>query len=155
MAVRAVVGQQISVAGARTLLGRIAADHGTAVFERHRLFPTAEQFATLDPATLPMPRARAATLHALAEASASGGLQLDPGGDRDEVRTALLALPGIGPWTAGYLTMRALGDPDVLLHTDLGVRTSAETLDIELDGGRPDLAPWRSYVTHHLWAALH
>jgi AraC family transcriptional regulator of adaptative response / DNA-3-methyladenine glycosylase II len=155
MAVRAVVGQQISVAGARTLLGRIAAAYGAQVFDGFRLFPTAAQLADVDPASLPMPRARARTLSALANAYASGELSLDPGADRERERAALLALPGVGPWTADYLRLRAMSDPDVLLATDLGVGRSAAALGAELSGGKPGWAPWRSYATHHLWAALH
>jgi AraC family transcriptional regulator of adaptative response / DNA-3-methyladenine glycosylase II len=157
MAVRAVIGQQISVSGARTLLGRIAAEHGPLAFEggRLRLFPSASEFAGLDPQSLPVPQARARTLLALAAACASGSLSLDPGADRDRERAALLALPGIGPWTADYIQMRTMSDPDVLLATDLGVRKAAEVLDVDLSGGRPDWAPWRSYATHHLWSALH
>jgi AraC family transcriptional regulator, regulatory protein of adaptative response / DNA-3-methyladenine glycosylase II len=157
MAVRAIVGQQVSVAGARTLLGRIAAEHGAVAFdgEPWLLFPAADAFASTDPATLPMPRARAATLHAVARALDDGDLTLDPGADRTHERAALLELPGIGPWTADYLAMRALADPDVLLATDLGVRKSAAALDITLDDGHPTWAPWRSYATHQLWAALH
>jgi AraC family transcriptional regulator of adaptative response / DNA-3-methyladenine glycosylase II len=156
MAVRAVIGQQISVRGARTLLGRIAAEHGDAPqFGRWTTFPTAERFAATDPATLPMPRARATTLTALAEACASGDLTLDPGADRDRERAALLALPGVGPWTADYLLMRAMGDPDVLLSSDLGVRKAADALGLDLTGGRPEWAPWRSYATFHLWSSLH
>ena len=151
MAVRAVVGQQISVAGARTLLGRIAAAHGQSSFGG-LLFPSAAAMADLDPASLPMPRARARTVIALAQVVASGVLRLDPGADRDAERATLLALPGIGPWTASYLAMRALAAPDVLLETDLGVRHAAERLRITL---RPDRwAPWRSYATHHLWRSL-
>ncbi len=157
MAVRAVVGQQISVSGARTLLGRITALHGERAFpdETWLLFPSAEQFAALDPDTLPMPSARARTLLAVAGAVAAGHLHLDPGADRDHERAALLALPGIGPWTADYLRMRALADPDVLLATDLGVRGSATALGLDLTDTRPGWAPWRSYASHHLWAALH
>ncbi|MDQ2751048.1 MAG: helix-turn-helix domain-containing protein [Actinomycetota bacterium] len=157
MAVRAVVGQQISVAGARTVLGRIAAENGRVAFagEPWLLFPSAVTFTALELATLPMPRARAATLLAVAEAVESGALTLDTGADRERERAALLALPGIGPWTADYLRMRALGDPDVLLSGDLGVVKSAAALGVALDGGRGGWAPWRSYATHHLWAALH
>jgi AraC family transcriptional regulator of adaptative response / DNA-3-methyladenine glycosylase II len=100
-----------------------------------------------------MPRARGRALVGLAVAMADG-LALDPGADRDDVRVALLTLPGIGPWTADYLRMRAVSDPDVALVTDLGVRSAAESLGIPLAGGRPDWAPWRSYATHQLWAAL-
>jgi AraC family transcriptional regulator of adaptative response / DNA-3-methyladenine glycosylase II len=157
MAMRAVVGQQISVTGARTILGRIAADFGAVAFngEPWLLFPSATDFASTDPAGLPMPRKRAATLHTLAGALASGELALDPGADRAAARTALLALPGIGPWTADYLLMRAIGDPDILLASDLGVRKAADSLDIEIDDRRLDWAPWRSYASHHLWATLH
>jgi AraC family transcriptional regulator, regulatory protein of adaptative response / DNA-3-methyladenine glycosylase II len=156
MAVRAVVGQQISVRGARTLLGRIAAEHGTPVFEGElRMFPSAKDFTRIDPESLPMPKARARTLLALAEACASGTLSLTPEADRASERATLLALPGIGPWTADYVQMRAMADQDILLATDLGVRKSAVQLGINLDGGREDLSPWRSYATHHLWADLH
>jgi AraC family transcriptional regulator of adaptative response / DNA-3-methyladenine glycosylase II len=152
LAMRAVVGQQISVAGARTLLGRITAEHGAATFDGEplRLFPTAEVLADVD--ALPMPKARQRTVRAVASAVASGDLTLDPGADRVETRRTLLALPGIGPWTADYLAMRALGDPDVLLANDLGVARSAQALGIDLTSGRSDWAPWRSYANHHLWA---
>jgi AraC family transcriptional regulator, regulatory protein of adaptative response / DNA-3-methyladenine glycosylase II len=155
MAVRAVVGQQISVSGARTVLGRIASAYGPPAFAGYRLFPSPEEFAAIDPSALPMPKTRARTLLALAQACASGELNLDPGADRERERAALLALPGIGPWTADYLRMRALSDPDVLLATDLGVARSARALGLPLEGGRPEWAPWRSYASHHLWAALH
>jgi AraC family transcriptional regulator of adaptative response / DNA-3-methyladenine glycosylase II len=155
MAVRAIVGQQISVAGARTLLGRICAQYGSATFagEALRLFPTPADL--IDSDSLPMPKARRRTVSALAAAMAGGGLILDPGADRAPTRTALVALPGIGPWTADYLAMRALADPDVLLSSDLGVAKSAAARAIDLSDGRPDWAPWRSYATHHLWALLH
>ncbi|HEX3588661.1 MAG TPA: AlkA N-terminal domain-containing protein [Pseudonocardiaceae bacterium] len=157
MAVRAVVGQQISVSGARTVLGRITAEHGEIAFQGKdfRLFPSADQFAEAAPESLPMPRARGRTLLAIAEACATGELTLDPGADRDRERAVLLGLPGIGPWTADYIQMRAMSDPDVLLATDLGVRKSAEHVNIDLAGGHPEWAPWRSYATHHLWAAGH
>jgi AraC family transcriptional regulator, regulatory protein of adaptative response / DNA-3-methyladenine glycosylase II len=157
MAVRAVVGQQISVSGAQTILGQIVATHGSVAFdgEPWRLFPPAAAFTSIDSASLPMPRARAATLQALAWARHNGDLSLDAGADRARERAALIAVPGIGPWTADYIAMRALADPDVLLATDLGVRKSAAALDVRLDGGRREWAPWRSYATHHLWAALH
>jgi AraC family transcriptional regulator of adaptative response / DNA-3-methyladenine glycosylase II len=117
------------------------------------LFPGGATLAEV--VRLPMPTARTRTVRAVAAAIASGGLTLDPGADRALTRTALLALPGVGPWTANYLSMRALADPDVLLSTDLGVIRSAEAAGIELSSGRPDWAPWRSYATHHLWAAGH
>jgi AraC family transcriptional regulator, regulatory protein of adaptative response / DNA-3-methyladenine glycosylase II len=157
MAIRAVVGQQISVSGARTLLGRIAAEHGSRAFDgpAAQLFPGPAQLAVVDPASLPMPRSRAGTVLAVAEACASGELSLTADADRQREHAALLALPGIGPWTADYIRMRAMGDRDVLLATDLGVRRSADKLGVDLADGRPDWAPWRSYATHHLWAAGH
>lgn len=157
MAARAIVGQQVSVRGARTVLGRIAARHGQVAFdgEPWLLFPTAAEFAATDPGALPMPRSRARALHAVADAVAQGAVSLDAAADRDDERAALVGLPGIGPWTADYLRMRALGDPDVLLATDLGVRDAVAALGLDLTDQRSVWAPWRSYATHHLWAALH
>jgi len=157
MAVRAVVGQQISVRGARTVLGKITETFGEPAFdgEPWLLFPSAPALAAADPAAFPMPKARAETIRSIAAAIADGELVLDPGSDRDETSAALLSVRGIGPWTAEYLRMRVLGDPDVLLDSDLGVRHAASALEISLDGGRVDWAPWRSYANHHLWAALH
>ncbi|HST46789.1 AlkA N-terminal domain-containing protein [Jatrophihabitans sp.] len=157
MAVRAIVGQQVSVAGARTVLGRLVAEHGRPAFDSTdwRLFPEPAVLAGLDPATLPMPRARGRSLVALAIAMADGSLVLDAGSERASTRAALLALPGIGPWTADYLLMRAVGDPDVYLGTDLGVRQALTRLGPAAAGLDPAAtAPWRSYLTHHLWASL-
>ena len=156
-AIRTVVGQQISLRGARTVLGRIVAEHGRVAFdgEPWRLFPSAGTLAAVDPATLPMPRARGRTVHALSTAFAAGDLALDPGVDRPATRSALLALPGVGPWTADYLLMRAAADPDVLLASDLVVKRAAADLGVELRGGRPDWAPWRTYATYHLWSHLY
>jgi AraC family transcriptional regulator, regulatory protein of adaptative response / DNA-3-methyladenine glycosylase II len=157
MTMRTIVGQQISVRGARTVLGRIVAAHGRVAFdgEPWRLFPTADEVAALDPESLPMPKARARSVLATAAAFAAGSIRLDPGVERVDVRAALLALPGIGPWSADYLLMRAAGDPDVLLTTDLGVRRSADDLGLDLTGGGPEWAPWRSYATYHLWAHMY
>ena len=155
MAIRAVVGQQVSVAGARSVLGRIVAEYGTPAFdgEPWLAFPSAERLAGVDPDRMPMPRRRARTVQAVAAAYVDGTIRLDPGADRDRECAALVGLPGIGAWTADYLRMRALADPDVLLAGDLGVRRSAKAIGLDLADGGPDLAPWRSYVTHHLWAA--
>jgi AraC family transcriptional regulator of adaptative response / DNA-3-methyladenine glycosylase II len=157
LAVRAVIGQQVSVAGARTVAGRLVRGLGTRLAEPvhgvTHLFPSPERLAAADPADLPMPRSRGRALVGLAATVARGGLDLAPGADRGAARAALLAQPGIGPWTADYLVMRALGDPDVLLGTDLGVRHALAAL-----GGRSidpaRWAPWRSYATLHLWASL-
>lgn len=157
VAVRAIVGQQVSVAGARTILGRIARTRGTEVdlelARRHGLthaFATADSVAAAAPEEFAMPRGRAAAILAVAHAVAGGDLDLDPGADREAVREGLLAIRGIGPWTADYVRMRALGDPDVLLDTDLVLR---RVLAREgLDRTRTDRwRPWRSYASLHLW----
>jgi AraC family transcriptional regulator of adaptative response / DNA-3-methyladenine glycosylase II len=157
VAVRAVVGQQVSVAGARTLLGRLVAEHGQLVDGSDgvvRLFPAADTVAALDPDQLPLPRARGRALVGLAAAVADGALVLDRGSDRGQVRDTLLALPGIGPWTADYVALRALGDPDIFLPTDLGVRQGLVRMGID-DPGRADAwRPWRSYALMHVWSTL-
>ena len=156
-AVRTVIGQQVSVAGARTVAGRIVAEHGRPVRSDvpglTHLFPRAATLAEVDPATLPMPRARGRALVGLAAALASGAVALDRGPDRDAVRAALLALPGIGPWTADYVAMRALGHPDVFLPTDLAVRSVLRALGQEQPGD-DRWSPWRSYALMHLWNTL-
>ncbi len=153
-AVRAVVGQQISVAGARTVAGRIVEALGApltvAGSPLTHVFPTPAALAAGDPAHLPMPRSRQRTVLELARRVADGRVVLDAGADRDDVAGALLDVPGVGPWTAGYVRMRGLGDPDVFLPTDLGVRAGLRRLGVE-----PDRAerwrPWRSYAVHVLW----
>jgi AraC family transcriptional regulator of adaptative response / DNA-3-methyladenine glycosylase II len=161
--VRAIVGQQVSVAGARTVLGRIAAAIGEPLAAPDggvtTCFPSAEAVAEAPPDTFPMPRARAETLRRVATEVAEGGLVIDPGTDRDEMRARLLAIPGIGPWTVAYVSLRALGDPDVFLATDLGVRRALERGGV--DGGPRSAAalaeswrPWRSYALLHLWTSL-
>ena len=125
LALRAVLGQQVSVAAARRLGARLVAGYGKPLSRPDgsltHCFPTAETLAAADPATLPMPRSRALALTGLAAALASGELSLDPGAERDRAEAVLLALPGIGPWTASYIRMRALSDPDAFLPTDVGV----------------------------------
>ncbi|WP_436536003.1 DNA-3-methyladenine glycosylase family protein [Actinoplanes sp. HUAS TT8] len=157
IAVRGIIGQQISVAAARTRLQIIVSEHGRPAFadEPLTMFPSPQRVAAIDPETLGMPRARARTLIGVAQACADGQLCLQPGADPAEQRARLIAMPGIGPWTADYIIMRALAHPDILLSSDLGVRRSAERHGIDLHAGRPDLAPWRSYLSNHLWAASH
>jgi AraC family transcriptional regulator, regulatory protein of adaptative response / DNA-3-methyladenine glycosylase II len=145
LAVRAVLGQQVSLAAARTLAGRLVALAGERleppVGGLTHLWPRPEAIAEAAP-RMPMPRARQRTLAALAEALA-GGLVLE--------REALLALPGIGPWTAEYVAMRALSDADAWLPTDLGVRRGLERLEV----GEEAAEAWRPYRAHavrHLWA---
>ncbi len=104
-----------------------------------------------------MPRSRGRALIALCAALASGDLALDRGPDRDDVRRALLALPGIGPWTADYVALRALGHPDVFLPTDIGIRDALTGLGRDPSTAAElaaALAPWRSYAQLHLWQTL-
>jgi AraC family transcriptional regulator of adaptative response / DNA-3-methyladenine glycosylase II len=160
-ALRTVVGQQVSVAGARTVTARLVRAHGspveTGVPGLTHLFPDAGTLAEVDPATLPLPRSRGRALVGLAGALAAGDLRLDRGAARAEVRADLLALPGIGPWTADAVALRALGDPDVFLPTDLGVRAALSALGRDPDGAAAAAEawrPWRSYAVLHLWTTL-
>ena len=158
VAVRAVLGQQVSVAGARTLAARLVASLGEplALAGDHRvdrLFPTAGAMAGLDPVVLAGPRARGRALVLLARALAEGEVVLDRSADRAGTKAALESVPGIGAWTADYVALRALGDPDVFLSTDLGVRRAAESLGIDdLDARSQNWRPWRSYALIHLWS---
>ena len=164
LAVRAVLGQQISVAGARTLAGRLVARCGQPLSEPlagdgglTHLFPEPAAIADADLAAVPA--ARRGALSNLARALAVGEIVLDPGADREEAERKLVALHGIGAWTASYVAMRALGDPDAFLPTDLGVRRALVRLG---QPGDPASAtalaerwrPWRAYAVQHLWAAL-
>lgn len=150
IAIRAVLGQQVSVAAARTQAARLVERCGEALPDPigsvTHLFPAPAALAALDPEQLPMPRSRGRALVRLAGALA-GGLDAR---DRD----ALLALPGIGPWTADYVAMRC-GDRDVLLETDLGVRRALRRLgrpEAQLERHADRWRPWRSYAVQHLWS---
>ena len=160
VAVQTVLGQQVSLAAARTAAARLVATHGEplGLAGDHvvtRLAPTASTIAAIDPETLPMPRARARALTGMAAALAGDEIRLDRSTDRATTREALLELPGIGPWTADYLGMRALGDPDVFLPTDLGVRNAAARLGLGDVGGRSESwRPWRSYALMRLWSVV-
>ncbi|MGC4109157.1 MAG: AlkA N-terminal domain-containing protein [Nocardioides sp.] len=161
LAVRAVLGQQVTVAAARTTAGRLTAAHGEPLAEPveglTHLFPSAERLAALEPETLAMPRSRGRALVAVTASLADGTLRLDRGADRDEVRARLLDIPGIGPWTADYIALRALGHPDVFLPTDIGIRDALRGLGID-PADAADLAegwrPWRSYAQLQLWHSL-
>ncbi len=153
LAVRAIVGQQVSVAGARTLAGRLVEAFGQPLDEADgaltAAFPTAQTMAEadLDGPTLGLTGARVRALRALAFEVAHGRLTLDPGGDRDEARSRLTALPGVGEWTAEYIAMRALADPDAWPGTDLVLRRR-----VAERGGDPERwRPWRAYGALHLW----
>ena len=157
LALRAVLGQQVSVAGARTLAGRLAESFGKAVEQPRagltHAFPSAETIAAADPSSLPIPRARAAALVALAQSIADGRIRIDPGADREETETQLKGLHGIGQWTASYVRMRALADPDVFLAGDLGVQRALAGRRMNAADPLEACRPWRSYATVHLWAA--
>jgi AraC family transcriptional regulator of adaptative response / DNA-3-methyladenine glycosylase II len=161
LAIRAVLGQQITVAAARTAAGRLTEQYGEPLADPQKgltqVFPTAARLAELDPEDLPMPRSRGRALVALCRALAGGDLQLDRGTDRGAVRRDLLAIPGVGPWTADYIALRALGHPDVFLPTDIGIRDALRQLGRD-PGEADDLAgrwrPWRSYAQLHLWQTL-
>ncbi len=155
LAVRAVLGQQVTVVAARTAAARLVAAHGrpvtTQVDGLTHLFPDAATVAAIDPEEFRMPRARARALVGMAAALANGDLALDRGPDRNDVRRDLVALPGIGPWTADYIALRALGHPDVWLPTDVGVRNAlAGRAPVDPDRW----SPWRSYALLHLWTSL-
>ena len=122
-----------------------------------RLFPDAATLAGLDVEELPMPRSRGRALVALCRALADGEVALDRSDDRELVRTRLLDLPGIGPWTADYVGMRALGHPDVFLPSDIGVRNALAGLGLDpatVAARAERWRPWRSYALLHLWSTL-
>jgi AraC family transcriptional regulator of adaptative response / DNA-3-methyladenine glycosylase II len=166
-AVRAVLGQQVSVAAARTVTAKLVATYGSplpselvrsAPGSPTHSFPPMDVLAGAEP-DLPIPAARRRTIAALAAAVVDRTLSLDIGADRRQAAEALLRLPGVGPWTAAYVSMRALGDPDVFLATDLGVRHALEQLGAATHPAAVSeraraWAPWRSYALHHLWASL-
>jgi len=158
--VRAIIGQQISVAGARTVASKLVAAVGTSVDpalvegwpELDRAFPGPEAVVAAPDSAFSMPTARRETIRRVAAAVTGGALVLDVGADPFEARAQMLALRGIGPWTADYVMMRGLGHPDVMLGTDLGVVHALRALGAE--PASPTWAPWRSYAVHHLWGSL-
>ncbi len=160
IAVRTVVGQQVSVAGARAVLGRMAAALGRPLdAPRGALrvaFPTAEALAAADPALLPMTTARRSTVVALAQAIAERRLEVSAAAERDELRARLRLLAGVGEWTVECIMMR-LGDTDAFPASDLGVRRGLRLLGLSDDRasvGRlaEPWRPWRAYAVQHLWS---
>lgn len=160
-AVRAVLGQQVSTAAARTHAARLVTAYGEPVEDPQggltHLFPGPEALAGLDPETLSMPRSRRATLTTLVGALADGSLPLGIDCDWEAARAALNALPGFGPWTTEIIAMRALGDPDAFLPSDLGVRRAAQGLGLPstpaaLTARAAGWRPWRAYAVQYLWA---
>jgi AraC family transcriptional regulator of adaptative response / DNA-3-methyladenine glycosylase II len=156
-AIRAVVGQQVSVAGARTVAGRIVASVGrrlpAPVGEITHVFPRPHELAGAPDGAFSMPSARRDTIRRIGAAVSAGEVELDVGSDPVVVHGQLLALKGIGPWTADYVLMRGLGHPDTFLTNDLGVRHALDRLGLVADDATR-WAPWRSYAVHHLWASL-
>ena len=160
---RAVIGQQVSVAGARTIAARLAQRLGKPLDAPTgsitHLFPDAAAIAAVPASDLPMPRTRGDALRGVAAGIADGEITIDPGADRDGLRAQLVARPGIGPWTAEYVLMRAVGDPDAFMPTDLGVRHAFTAHGLD---ARPRAVvaraeawrPWRAYANTHLWASL-
>ncbi|MFE9996740.1 AlkA N-terminal domain-containing protein [Streptomyces avermitilis] len=160
-AVRAVLGQQVSTAAARTHAARLVTAHGEAVTDPEggltHLFPAPEALAAVAPESLAMPRTRRTTFTTLVRQLAEGGLHLGVESDWKETRARLLSLPGFGPWTADVIAMRALGDPDAFLPTDLGIRRAAGELGLPstpaaLTARAAAWRPWRAYAVQYLWA---
>jgi AraC family transcriptional regulator of adaptative response / DNA-3-methyladenine glycosylase II len=159
--VRALVGQQISVAAARTHLSRLAVALGTPFASRFgptRLFPTSAHLADGGADHVRGPARRTAAILGVARALADGSLALSSADDPAAQRAALEAMPGVGPWTSGYVAMRVLHDPDVLLDGDLALRAGAAALGLPderraLAAHAERWAPWRSYAAMHLWRA--
>jgi AraC family transcriptional regulator of adaptative response / DNA-3-methyladenine glycosylase II len=163
LAIRVVLGQQVSTKAARTHAGRLVAAYGMPVDDAHggltHTFPSIEQLAEIDPAHVAVPEARRLTLAALISALVDGSVVLDAGCDWERARQELLALRGIGPWSAEVIAMRGLGDPDAFPVGDLGLRLAAKQLGLPVDGRALTARshrwrPWRSYATQHLWTAL-
>jgi len=160
-AVRAVLGQQVSTAAARTHAARLVVAHGDLVPDPRggltHLFPTPAALAAMNPSDLAMPGSRRRTLMGLVEALAQGRLDLDLGADWREAKVRLNALHGFGPWTVESIAMRSLGDPDAFPSGDLGVRLAAVRLGMPatpkgLTEHSHLWRPWRSYAVQYLWA---
>lgn len=157
VAVRAIVGQQISVSGATTVMGRIAERFGTAV-NGATLFPSPERLMRADPKDFPMPQARARAIINLASAVAGGVVNLDRWVEPEALRQSLIAIKGIGEWTAGYIALRVLSDPDAFLHSDLVLLKVARQLYGDQSAAAllersTDWRPWRAYAGMYLWRA--
>ena len=164
MALRAVLGQQVSTAAARTAAARLAGAYGTAVVDPEggsltHPVPPAPALAAMIPEDLRMPAARRHTFLTLAAALAEGSVDIGPGADRDRARADLARLPGLGPWTIEIIAMRALGDPDSFPVSDLGVRKAAAAAGLpdklkDLTAHAESWRPWRSYAVQYLWSSL-
>ncbi|MEE4021846.1 AlkA N-terminal domain-containing protein [Gordonia sp. PKS22-38] len=159
------VGQQISVKAARHHLARLTDELGARTMWGSstddtecappeggwRLFPSPEAIAEHGHRVLRGPRRRIDAIVSAASAVAAGHIDMHPGRSSDDLRAELLALPGIGPWTADYVAVRVTGDPDIMLEHDLVVRGAAADLGLDLASAQPAWSPWRSYASMHLW----
>jgi 3-methyladenine DNA glycosylase/8-oxoguanine DNA glycosylase len=163
IAVRAVLGQQISVARASALAGRLVEAFGEPLAESRgkltHLFPAPNALAEAEIERVGLPRARAEAVRSVARAASRGDLDANAAGGLEAALTRLEALPGVGPWTANYVAMRALNEPDAFPASDLGLRKAlgaGGTLASERDVLRASEAwrPFRAYAAMHLWASL-
>lgn len=163
LAVRAVLGQQVSTKAARTHASRLVTAYGQPIQDPDgaltHTFPSVDELAEIDPSHLAVPKARRRTLSALVGGLADKSVILDAGSDWEGARSQLLALPGIGPWTAEVIAMRGLGDPDAFPASDLGLQLAAKQLGLPthqrtLIERSARWRPWRSYATQHLWTTL-
>ena len=153
----------MSTAAARTHAARLVQAHGEPLDDPEggltHLFPTPAALRSIDPAALALPNARRTAFLSLVTALATGAARIERGRDAATVRAELLALPGIGPWTAESVAMRALGDPDAFLATDLGVKAAAKERGLPsspsaLIRHAERWRPYRAYAVQHLWAVL-
>lgn len=164
LGIRAILGQQITVAAARTLASRLCQRFGSPLVAGapdalSHVFPTPEILADADVAAIGMPRRRAETINRFARAVADGQIDFESAAGRKQAPARLLELPGIGKWTVGYFTMRALKDPDAFPSGDIALIRAAQRLGIAQDARSLDRAaerwrPWRAYATVRLWASL-
>ncbi len=163
LAIRVVIGQQVSMKAARTHARRLVEAYGSPVSDANggltHTFPDVSQLADIDPVHMAFPTSRQRTLVTLIGGLSDGDLTLGPGCDWNRVRQQLLALPGIGPWTAEMIAMRGLGDPDAFPGGDLGIQAAAKELGLPADTRAltehsARWRPWRAYAAQHLWTAL-
>jgi AraC family transcriptional regulator of adaptative response / DNA-3-methyladenine glycosylase II len=144
--VRAILGQQVTVRGASTLAGRLVERFGP---------PKADKLADADLASIGLPQARAESLRALSRAVSDGSVRLDGSATGSEVIESLRAVHGIGSWTANYIAMRALGDPDVFPASDIGLlKAAGVSSPRRLEAMAEEWRPWRSYAALYLWESL-
>ncbi|MHB1784970.1 MAG: AlkA N-terminal domain-containing protein [Acidimicrobiales bacterium] len=161
MAVRVVLGQQVSTKAARTHAGRLVERHGPPIDDPagglNRVFPSPEALGELDPEELAMPKARREAVVSLVDGLTQGTIELDAGADRERARRQLARLSGVGSWTVEVLSMRAMGDPDAFPVTDMGVVKGASVVGlpatpVALAAHSRRWQPWRSYAVQYLWA---